>query len=205
MTLHLGLIEKRIVRPDFDAERSRPVRDRSRDRAEGQKTKNSPTQAPYRLSGLPAPLVPAHSFVVFANLARGSEPKSDSVIGNLSRAPVVRNVRYLDPALRGGVHIDDVDTGSVAGDHTEACKRINGSRANGGVLSKYAVSIASLLNDFVFSFTLRGDELKSGSFDDPALDVYVAKVVVGDQYRLLWLCGFVCLHTVLLASRLVGV
>src|SRR5262249_8684946 len=39
----------------------------------------------------------------------------------------------------------------------------------------------------------------------PAFDVYVAEVVVRDQYRLLWLCGFVCLHAVLLVSRLVGV
>src|SRR5215813_14341869 len=131
------------MRPDFDAERSRPVGDRSRDRAEGQKTKNSPTQAPYRLSGLPAPLVPAHSFVVFANLARGSEPKSDSVIGNLSRAPVVRNVRDLDSSLRGGVHVDDVDTGSVAGNHPAPCKCVDGTLTNGGVLCKYPISIAS--------------------------------------------------------------
>src|SRR5215467_14274335 len=173
------------MRPDFDAERSRPVGNRSRDRAEGQKTKNPPTQAPYRLSGLPAPLVLAHSFVVLTNLARGSEPKCDRVICNLSGAPVVRNVRDLDPSLRGGVHVDDVDTSSVAGDHTAACKSVDGSRTNGGVLSKYAISVASLLNDFIFSFTLRGDELKPGPFDDLAFDVYVAEVVVRDQYRLL--------------------
>src|SRR5215831_7115241 len=141
------------------------------------------------------------SSVVLTDLARGSEPKCDSVISNFSGAPVVRNVRHLDPSLRGGVHVDDVDTGSVAGDHPAACKCVDSSRANGGVLSKDSISVASLLNDVIFSFALRGDELKPGAFDDAALDVDVAKVVVRDQYRLLWLCGFVCLHAVLLREE----
>src|SRR5262249_16755381 len=131
------------------------------------------------------------SSVVLTDLPRGSKPKCDSVIGNLSGAPVVRDVGHLDPSLRGGVHLNDVDTSSVAGDDEALCKRIDGSRTNGGVLSKYPISVASLLNDFVLSFALRGDKLKPRPFDDPALDVYVAKVVVRDQYRLLCLCRFV--------------
>src|SRR5262249_4302221 len=109
------------------------------------------------------------------------------------------------PPLRGGIHVDDVDTGSIAGNHPAACKRINGSRTNGGVLSKYSIGIASLLDDFIFSFALRGDKLKPRLFDNPPLDVYVAKVVVCDQYCLLLVCGFVWLHMALLVSRLVGV
>src|SRR6516162_10188313 len=179
------------VRPDFDAERFRPLSDRSRDGAEGQKTKNPAAQAPYRLSGLPAPLASPDSSVVLTDLARASEPECDCVIGNLRGAPVVRNVCHLDPSLRGGVHVDDVDTSAVAGDHPAACKCIDGSSTNGGVLSKDPIRVASLLNDFIFSFALRGGELKPGPFDDPALDVYVAKVVVGDQYRLLWRCSFI--------------
>jgi hypothetical protein len=113
------------------------------------------------------------------------------VIGNFGCAPVVRNVRHLDPAFRGGVYVHDVDTGSISGNHPAAGKRINGSRANGGILSKYSIGVASLFNDFVLSFALRGDKLKAGAFNDLPLSVYVAEVVVRDQYRLLRVCSFV--------------
>jgi hypothetical protein len=125
------------------------------------------------------------------DLPCGGKPKCDGVVGNLIGAPIVRNIGYLDSSLRGGVHINYVHASSVAGDDAAFCKCIDGSRANRGVLSKDSISVASAVDNFIFSFALRGDELKPSAFDDPALDVYVAKVVVRDQYRLLCVCSFV--------------
>src|SRR5215469_310199 len=118
------------------------------------------------------------------------------MVGNLLGAPLVRGIRDLYATTCGGVDIDNIHAGAVPGDHTAARERVDRARANRRILGEDAVGIASVLDDFVFTLALRGENLEPRTFDDGALDVHVAEVVVRDKNRALGFCGLLCLHWV---------
>src|SRR5262249_9655310 len=95
---------------------------------------------------------------------------------------------------------DNIHAGAVPGDHTAAREGVDGARANRRILGEDAVGVASVLDDFVFTLALCGENLEPRTLDDGALDVHVAEVVVRDQNRALGFCVLLCLHWVLLRS-----
>src|SRR6516225_3290612 len=196
LLLHVGRIEERIIRPDVDAEWPHAFRDAACDCAERYEAENAPTDAPDRVTRLPAPFASPDCPVVLTDLADSSEPERDGVVGNLLGTPLVRGVRDLYAATCGGVDIDNIRAGAVPGDHTAAREGVDGARANRRILGEDAVGIASLLDDFVFTLALRGENLEPRTLDDGALDIHVAEVVVRDQNRALRFCILLYFHWV---------
>src|SRR5262245_15786100 len=105
------------------------------------------------------------------------------MVSDFFGAPFVRSVRYLYSVPGSGIDIDYIDASTIACNHTAARHCIDHTRADGRILSKDAVNVLSVLDDFVFALTLRVDELETCPFDDCVLDVYVAEIVVRDQNR----------------------
>src|SRR5262249_57796900 len=74
LLLDLRRIEERVIRPDVDAEWPYAFRDAAGDRAEGYEAENAPTDAPDRVTRLPAPFASPDRPIVLADLAGSSEP-----------------------------------------------------------------------------------------------------------------------------------
>src|SRR5262245_36571678 len=198
--LHLGRIEEWVIGPDIDAKCPYAFRNAACDCAEGYQAENAPAEPPNRLPSLPAPFASPDGSIVLADLADGGEPERYGMVGNLLGAPVVRGIRDLYATTCGGVDVDDIHAGAVAGNHTAARECIDGARANWRILGQDAIGFASVLDDLVFTLALRRDKLETRPLGDSALDPHVAEIVVCDQDRALGLCTRICLHGCFLCS-----